>query len=120
MSVHRADKERSVIPLDHVTLVYGAGMSESNSHDPHNLPILLVGGSAGQLKGGRHIRYPEATPLANLHLTVLDKLQKKMPLTKNAGSIRTFYRLRNCKETDKNGPRLGEASGRGKFNEWHT
>jgi uncharacterized protein DUF1552 len=60
--------------LDHVTLVYGAGMSESNSHDPHNLPILLVGGSAGQLKGGRHIRYPEATPLANLHLTVLDKL----------------------------------------------
>jgi hypothetical protein len=60
--------------LDHVTLLYGAGMSESNSHDPHNLPILLAGGSAGQLKGGRHLRYPEGTPLANLHLTVLDKL----------------------------------------------
>jgi hypothetical protein len=60
--------------LDHVTLVYGAGMSESNSHDPHNLPILLVGGAAGQLNGGRHLRYPEATPLANLHLTVLDKV----------------------------------------------
>ena len=60
--------------LDHVTLIYGAGMSDSNAHDPHNLPILLAGGAAGQLKGGRHLRYPAGTPLANLHLTVLDKL----------------------------------------------
>ena len=60
--------------LDHVTLIYGAGMSDSNAHDPHNLPILLVGGAAGQLKGGRHLRYPAGTPLANLHLTVLDMM----------------------------------------------
>jgi hypothetical protein len=60
--------------LDHVTIIYGAGMSDSNAHDPHNLPILLVGGGVGHIKGGRHLRYPVDTPLANLHLTVLGKL----------------------------------------------
>jgi hypothetical protein len=60
--------------LDNAIIVYGGGMSESNAHDPHNLPILLVGGGAGQLKGGRHLRYPAQTPLANLHMTLLDKL----------------------------------------------
>ena len=60
--------------LDHSTIIYGAGMSDSNAHDPSNLPIVLAGGGAGQLKGGRHIRYPKGTPLANLHLTTLDML----------------------------------------------
>lgn len=59
--------------LDHVMLIYGAGMSDGNAHSPVNLPILLVGGGAG-LKGGQHLRYPKDTPLANLHLAVLDKL----------------------------------------------
>jgi hypothetical protein len=60
--------------LDHVMIVYGAGMSDSNSHDPKNLPILLAGGGAGRLKGGAHLRFAKDTPLANLHLTLLDKL----------------------------------------------
>ena len=60
--------------LDHVMIVYGAGMSDSNSHSPYNLPILLAGGGAGQLPGGRHLQYPEGTPLANLHVSLLDKL----------------------------------------------
>jgi hypothetical protein len=60
--------------LDHVMIVYGAGMSDSNSHDPKNLPILLAGGGAGRLKGGAHLRFPKDTPLANLHLSLLDKL----------------------------------------------
>ena len=60
--------------LDHVMIIYGAGMSDSNAHDPHNLPIALVGGGAGKLKSGRHIRFAKDTPLANLHLTLLDKL----------------------------------------------
>jgi hypothetical protein len=38
------------------------------------MPILVAGGAAGNLKGGRHIRYAEPTPLANLHLTLLDKV----------------------------------------------
>lgn len=60
--------------LDHSLILYGAGMSDSNAHDPRNLPILLAGGGAGRLKGGRHIRFAKDTPLANLHLTVLDML----------------------------------------------
>jgi hypothetical protein len=60
--------------LDHSTIVYGAGMSDGNAHDPQNLPILLLGGGCGTLKSGRHIRYPKGTPLANLHVTLLDKL----------------------------------------------
>ena len=54
--------------LDHVAIIYGAGMSEGNGHVPENLPILLVGGARGQLTGGRHIKYAKGTPLANFHL----------------------------------------------------
>jgi len=57
--------------LDNTTLMYGAGIGECNAHDPRNIPLLLAGGGAGTLKGGRHIRYPKETPLANLHLTLL-------------------------------------------------
>lgn len=60
--------------LDHIMLVYGCGMSDGNSHDPLNLPILVMGGGCGQLKGGQHIRFAKDTPLANLHVTLLDKL----------------------------------------------
>jgi hypothetical protein len=60
--------------LDHSMIIYGAGMSNSNAHDPTNLPILLAGGGAGLVKGGRHVRLPADTPLTNLHLTLLDKM----------------------------------------------
>lgn len=60
--------------LDHSMVIYGAGMSDGNQHDPKNLPILLLGGGTGRLKGGRHLRYPKDTPLANLHVSLLDKL----------------------------------------------
>ena len=64
--------------LDHVTLIYGTGMGDCNAHDPRSIPLLLAGGGAGNLKGGRHIRYPKETPLANLHLTLLDKFGVKL------------------------------------------
>jgi hypothetical protein len=60
--------------LDHSAIVYGAGMSEGNGHVPRNLPIVLVGGANGKLKGGRHIKYAAGTPLANFHISLLDKL----------------------------------------------
>ena len=60
--------------LDHVMIIYGAGMADSNAHSPRNLPIVLAGGGTGQLKGGYHRTYPEDTPMANLHLTVMEKL----------------------------------------------
>ena len=60
--------------LDHMTLLYGCGISDSNDHLHTNLPILVAGGGAGSLKGGRHVRVPAQTPLANLHLALLEKL----------------------------------------------
>jgi hypothetical protein len=60
--------------LDHITIVYGGGMSDGNSHSPDNLPVLVAGGGAGQLKGGRHLRFSPETPIANLHATLLPKL----------------------------------------------
>ncbi|MDP4626055.1 MAG: DUF1552 domain-containing protein [Akkermansiaceae bacterium] len=59
--------------LDNSLFLYGSGMGNPNLHDHSNLPILVAGGAAGGMKGGRHIRYDEPTPLANLHLTLLDK-----------------------------------------------
>ena len=58
--------------LDHLLIVYGAGMADSNLHATTDLPLVLAGGATGALKGGRHVKYPSATPLANLHLTMLD------------------------------------------------
>lgn len=60
--------------LDHSLYLYGSGMGNPNLHDHTNLPILVAGGAAGRMRGGRHIRYGEPTPLANLHLTLLDKV----------------------------------------------
>ena len=60
--------------LDHATMMYGAGMADSNSHSPIDIPLILAGGGAGNLKGGRHIRFRN-TPLANLHLTLLDQFE---------------------------------------------
>jgi hypothetical protein len=59
--------------LDHLIVTYGSGISEANGHSVLDLPLLLVGGGMG-VKGGRHIRYPKDTPLANLQLALLDKL----------------------------------------------
>jgi hypothetical protein len=60
--------------LDHMMILYGGALSDSNRHSTENLPVLLVGGGSGALKGGRHIKYAETTPMANLHVTLMDKL----------------------------------------------
>jgi hypothetical protein len=60
--------------LDHSIYMLGSGMGNPNVHDHSNLPIVLAGGGAGQLKGARHVKYAQQTPLANLHLTLLDKV----------------------------------------------
>ncbi len=67
-----ADGEGSL--LDHVTIIYGSGMSDGNAHNHHNLPTILVGGGAGRIQGGRHLKYAPYTPVTNLFLSVLDKL----------------------------------------------
>ncbi len=60
--------------LDHSLFMYGSNMSNSDRHNNYPLPIILVGGANGKLKGGKHIVPAERTPVANLHLTVLNKL----------------------------------------------
>jgi len=60
--------------LDHSLYLYGSGIGNPNVHDHTNLPIILAGGAAGGMKGNRHIRFKKPTPLANLHLTLLDKV----------------------------------------------
>ena len=60
--------------LDNTIYLYGSGMGNPSLHDHVNLPILVAGGAACGLKGGQHIRYETGTPLANLHLTLLDRV----------------------------------------------
>jgi hypothetical protein len=59
--------------LDNTVLLYGSNMSNSNAHDHFPLPNLVVGGAAGRMKGGRHLRYPDHTPMTNLLVSMLDK-----------------------------------------------
>jgi hypothetical protein len=60
--------------LDHTVYLYGSGMGNSSLHDHENLPVLVAGGAACGMKGGRHIQYETPTPLANLHLTLLERV----------------------------------------------
>jgi len=68
----RATRDGDGTLLDHVSMIYGAGIADSNSHAPVNIPFILAGGGAGNLKGGRHTNL-KGVPLANLHLTLMDQ-----------------------------------------------
>lgn len=69
----KATPEGNGTLLDHSLVLYGSGIGNPNIHDHTNLPILVAGGAATGLKGNRHLQYAKPTPLANLHLTLLDK-----------------------------------------------
>jgi len=70
----KATPEGNGTLLDHSLILYGSGIGNPNIHDHTNLPILVAGGTSVGMKGGRHIKYSKPTPLANLHLTLLDKV----------------------------------------------
>jgi hypothetical protein len=74
--------------LDHSILLYGSNMSNSNAHDEFPLPAIVVGGGAGKLKGGQHLKYEDKTPLANLLLTLLDRAG--VPVDKIGNSTQVF------------------------------
>jgi hypothetical protein len=63
--------------LDHSMFLYGSNMSNSDRHNGHPLPTILVGGGNGALKGSQHIDQGKPTPIANLHLTILDKIDAR-------------------------------------------
>ena len=60
--------------LDHSMILYGGGLGNPNLHEHSNLPVLLAGGGTGTLKSGRHIKYPDETPMTNLLVSLLDKV----------------------------------------------
>jgi len=60
--------------LDHSLFLYGSNMGNSNQHDNYPLPAILMGGASGAVRGGKNIILPERTPLANVHLTILERL----------------------------------------------
>jgi hypothetical protein len=59
--------------LDHSIVLYGSGMSDGNTHNNYNVPVVVVGGRDQQMRGNRHLKYPKGTPLANLSLSLMDK-----------------------------------------------
>jgi hypothetical protein len=65
--------------LDHSMVLYGSSICDGNAHTHHNLPLVLVGGAGGQIKGGRHVTYPKETPMNNLLMTMLDKAKVPLP-----------------------------------------
>jgi hypothetical protein len=69
-----ATKEGDGSVLDHSLFLYGSNMGNSNAHDNYPLPEVLIGGANGRHKGGKNLTMPERTPLANIHLTILDRL----------------------------------------------
>lgn len=84
LSMLRATPDGDGSLLDHMTILYGSGISNSNAHSGDNLPIVIAGGGAGRLRGGRHLKYTDKPPLPNLLVTLLDKLD--VPVEKLGGS----------------------------------
>jgi len=70
--------------LDHTTILYGSGISNSTRHSGDNLPLLVMGGGAGTLKGGRHLTYSGKPTMANLLVTLMDKMD--VPVERVGGS----------------------------------
>ncbi len=70
--------------LDHITIMYGSGISNSTRHSGENLPLLVVGGGSGRIKGGRHLAYTDKPTIANLLVTLMDKLD--VPVERLGGS----------------------------------
>jgi hypothetical protein len=70
--------------LDHMTILYGSGISNSTQHSGDNLPLLILGGGSGRHKGGRHLAYTDKPTMANLLVTLMDKMD--VPVERLGGS----------------------------------
>ena len=85
-------KEGGSTLLDHSLILYGSNLSVPTSHSQRDLPIIIAGGAAGRIKGGRYIALPgDETPLTNLYLTMLEKAG--VPVDKLGDSTGRFNRL---------------------------
>ena len=91
VTCHNERLQTANLMLDSTLFLYGTGISDSNTHFHEDLPIALIGGKATGITGGRYVRYPEGTPLANLHMTVLEMLGT--PVESFGDSTGTLKRL---------------------------
>jgi hypothetical protein len=73
----KATKDGDGTLLDHSMIVYGSGLSDGNRHQHDHLPVLLAGRGGGSIKPGRHVVYPQETPMANLYVAMLDRMNVK-------------------------------------------
>ncbi len=88
-----AIKEGDATLLENSLYLYGSGMGNPNIHNHVDLPIVVAGGAAGKVKGGRHIKYAEPAPLANLHITMLDAVGVRLDSFQDStGKIDTLYK----------------------------
>jgi hypothetical protein len=70
----KESREENETLLDRAMIVYGSGISDGNRHNHDDLPILVVGRGGGTIATGRHVRHPKDTPVANLYLALLDRM----------------------------------------------
>jgi len=70
----KATKDGDGSLLDHSIVVYGGAICDGNSHSHKDLPMIVAGRGDGKLKPGRHIQYPKGTPMTNLYLSLLDRV----------------------------------------------
>ena len=78
--------------LDHSLYLYGSGMGDPDAHDHTDLPIIVAGGAAGNMKGNQHLTFPKHTPLANLHLTLLNKAGVQLDrFADSTGTVETLF-----------------------------
>ena len=90
----RATEDGDGSLLDHVMISYGCGISDSNQHLHDNLPVLVAGGGGGRISGGRHLRFAPDTPMTNLLLSLLDKMDVPMDhLGDSTGQLRELSEL---------------------------
>src|SRR5262249_8807409 len=75
----RAIPEGTGTLLDNCMIVYGSGNGDGNRHNHDELPVLLAGKGGGSITTGRHLRYPRATPITNLYLSLLDRMNVSVP-----------------------------------------
>jgi hypothetical protein len=73
----KATKDGDGTLLDHSMIVYGSGLSDGNRHQHDHLPVILAGRGDGTIKPGRHVIYPAETPMANLYVAMLDRMNVK-------------------------------------------
>ena len=65
-------KEGEGTVLDNSMILFGAGLRDGDTHNPHNLPLVLGGRGGGRIASGQHLVYEKDTPLSNLYVSMLD------------------------------------------------